>query len=174
MPDSPYVYIQRRQASLADSDDTYAPVDQTPPSFSAQVQQNDQQAESDLAATQQQQAKDAAAQAKAQQAQDKIDQQNAEAQARVDAANDKSSGIITQDQAITGPTGKAVVTPVPQQNADGTTAYQPADLGLQQDDQGNTYRVNRNRWGAQSWTDPYAVANANLQLMPGGRSPTLS
>ena len=154
-------------------DDTVQPdAAQTPQNNGLLAQeQQDQTNDQKLAAQQAKQAQaDAAAQQKQQDAQSKIDQQNTEMQAKADADNSKSAGIVTKASSFVGPDGKAYIAQMPTANPDGTTAYKPTDLGIQPGPDGSAYRVHRNQWGAQDWSDPYqAGENANVALNPQGQ-----
>ena len=147
-----------------------APPPQVPNAQQQLTEEGDEEGQQALVQQQKQQQADAIAQQKAQDTQAKQDTQNWQDQARVDAANAKASGIVTQEQTIPGPDGKDINVQAYQQNPDGTTAYKPEDMGVQTLPDGSAYRVNRDQWGRQNYSDPYqAGVNANVNLNKDGQ-----
>lgn len=175
---SPYDVLNARRQALSGQPDGQQPdpspaPDQSdftgnPTAFQVQRAQGDQAGQQLMARQAASDKLQQAAMLKQQQQEQRQDQANAATEARVAATNNKSNGVVTQTQAVPGPGGKEVATEVPQQNDDGTTAYNPADLGIQRDNAGNAYKVTRNKWGAQEWSDPYSPANANISVNSAG------
>lgn len=172
---SPFDVVNRRRAQTSGSAfpaSGYVPEDQTPlapTSFEQQLSDADKDGQQLVAKQQKQAQVDAANAAKAQVAQTKNDQAMAAAQAKADATTAKTEGIVTQPKVIPGPSGKPVTVAAYQQNPDGTTAYQPTDMGIKPDSTGQPYRVRRDQWGREQWTSPTDVDNSKRTVTPTGQ-----